>query len=221
MKKLNVFLVLVFTLSVALSGCNSEQAIPTTQPASQEQLDVVDAPVAEFISHIMIFETCAATMTPDADGYSIASFVDEYFGSTPNGEVEVCSTDGYCANSTADEMMNFYIVAEGENSPTLAGKDISKGLMVKDILYISFGKEVILFVESDFPFGEVISNLGLDSNMVYNFVATDAYEYAAEDAADAENAEMRSPATTGNLVNVYFDSMGAAMRECYEIYVTE
>ena len=114
------------------------------------------------------------------------------------------------------------LYTSGEDAPSLTGEMSNPGLAVKNILYIQFANEVIYFVESDFTFGEVVTNLGLDSSKVFTFAASDGFEWPAVDAEDVEKAEVKCPATTGSSVNVFFYSMGdqgADLRDCVSVSI--
>ena len=226
MKKFLTVLIPLLLVAFAFAGCANEQE-PTTPEdndltVDEGPTDNQDEVVVDGINHIVFFESNIASLTPADGAYSLADFVDATFNNAPTGEVTICATDGYKATGTVEEVLALGVTLEGEDAPSLTGEMINPGLAVKNILYIQFANEVIYFVESDFTFGEVVTNLGLDSSKVFTFAASDGFEWPAVDAEDVEKAEVKCPATTGSSVNVFFYSMGdqgADLRDCVSVSI--
>lgn len=225
MKKFLTVLIPLLLVALAFAGCATDQDPATGEdvdnPVNEEPTENPDVTV-DGINHIVFFESNIASLTPVDGAYSLADFVEATFNNTPSGEVTIAAADGYKATGTAEEVLALSVTLEGEDAPALTGEMSNPGLAVKNVLYIQFANEVIYFVESDFAFGEVVTNLGLDSSKLFTFAASDGFEWPAVDAEDVETAEVKCPATTGSSVNVFFYSMGdqgADLRDCVSVSI--
>ncbi len=231
MKKLLVLLLaLALVLSFAACGATDEEAAeeaPAEEAAAEEtaaeETPAEESSAVEGINHIVLFESNVADLeATDVNGvqaYSVADFIAAKLNA-PTGAAKVVATDGYAVDTTVEDISSLYITLDGDNAPVFVGEDLAKELTVKNMLYIAFENEAIYFVESDFPFADVMTNLGLSEDATYTFTASDAFAYDAVDLEDAQKAEVKCAATTGNLVNVFFYSMGdkgADLRECVDI----
>ena len=231
MKKLLVLLLaLALVLSFAACGATDEEAAeeaPAEEAAAEEtaaeETPAEESSAVEGINHIVLFESNVADLeATDVNGvqaYSVADFIAAKLNA-PTGAAKVVATDGYAVDTTVEDISSLYITLDGDSAPVFVGEDLAKELTVKNMLYIAFENEAIYFVESDFPFADVMTNLGLSEDATYTFTASDAFAYDAVDLEDAQKAEVKCAATTGNLVNVFFYSMGdkgADLRECVDI----
>ena len=229
-KKL-LMLLLVLALALALAACGAateeaeEAAEEVTEEAApaEETAPAEEASAVEGINHIVFFESNLADLeATDVNGvqaYSVADFIAAKLNG-PTGAAKVVATDGYAVDTTVDDISSLYITLDGDSAPVFVGEDLAKELTVKNMLYIAFENEAIYFVESDFPFADIMANLGLSETATYTFTASDAFAYDAVDLEDAQKAEVKCAATTGTSVNVFFYSMGdkgADLRECVEI----
>ena len=227
MKKFLTVLIPLLLVAFAFAGCATDEG--TTTPAdedvqnNEEQTnDEQNNDAVTGINHIVFFESNIADLTATDGAYSLADFVDATFNNAPTGEVTICAADGYKATGTAEEVLALSVNMEGEDAPAITGEMSNPGLAVKNVQYIQFANEVIYFVESDFTFGEVVTNLGLDSSKIFTFAASDGFEWPAVDAEVVEKAEVKCPATTGASVNVFFYSMGdtgADLRDCVDVTI--
>ncbi len=228
-KFMTICLVLILALScVYLAGCSkNDSKTPDSgekTPDSGETTPPENTPAeVEGINHIVLFESNLTGLeAAEVDGvqaYSVADFIAAKLNN-PTGAVKVVATDGYEVESTVEEISKYSITLDGDNAPIFKGDDLPDGLKVKNMLYIAFEKEAIYFVESDFPFADVMKNLKLSETATYTFTASDAFAYDAVDLEDAQKAEVKCAATTGTSVNVFFYSMGdkgADLRECVDI----
>ena len=235
MKKLLVLLLaLALILSFAACGATDEEPAeeaPAEEAAEEEAAEETPAEetpaeessAVEGINHIVLFESnltdLEATDVNGVQAYSVADFIAAKLNA-PTGAAKVVATYGYAVDTTVEDISSLYITLDGDSAPVFVGEDLAKELTVKNMLYIAFENEAIYFVESDFPFADVMTNLGLSEDATYTFTASDAFAYDAVDLEDAQKAEVKCAATTGNLVNVFFYSMGdkgADLRECVDI----
>lgn len=176
------------------------------------------------INHIVFFETAVADVeSTDVDGtaaYSIQAVTDAMLQEAASGEVLLMATDGYSVTATADELSGYYLTLEGDTAPTLLGDGLPPQLSVKNLQYMQYGSEIIYFVQEDVVFGDLMEQFGLNPEATYTFTAADGFAWDALDLEDAQKAEVRGPATTGDVVNVFFYSMaesGAELRQCVDV----
>ena len=226
MKRILALALSLLMIVTGLTACNNEPKEEATTKAPVETTTEKKAEEVKMdgIQHILFFESNLSKLEAKDGAYALKDFIKENFKiKEPAGTVTICAIDGYKTEADVKDIINLSISTEGEDAPTFVGDLPSKKLAVRNMLYIQFENEVIYFANTDYTFDKVVENLGLDETKTFTFKASDGFEYDAADAEDLKKAEVKSPKTTGESVNVHFYSMpkpgGADLRDCVSVTI--
>ena len=139
----------------------------------------------------------------------LENFVAENFQHEADGEVKICATDGYSMDTTADKVLDCTIEQTAENGTMLSDSELN----VKNILYIQFANEVIVFAQENINVGELLTSLGMDKTIPYTFTAADGFDWATLGQDDTINSEIQP---VDGSVNVMVPSIpnNGSVRDC-------
>ena len=179
---------------------NAEIGNNAAQGDTQEDADLV---------YIHIYETTAAQMENTDSAAMLENFVAENFQHEADGEVKICATDGYSMDTTADKVLDCTIEQTAENGTMLSDSELN----VKNILYIQFANEVIVFAQENINVGELLTSLGMDKTIPYTFTAADGFDWATLGQDDTINSEIQP---VDGSVNVMVPSIpnNGSVRDC-------
>lgn len=185
--------VLAIALSMLLilgvfAGCNSKKDSQPTEPSKAPVSTTKEETTEplEGIVRINIFETQKTKVTDNNGAFSLKEFVEKNFVSKPSGKepVTIVATDGFSMDTTADKVLKTSVSITSDNGPMLSDKDLN----VKDILYIQFEHEVLLFAEKEVNVGKLLEALKMDTDSSYTFYASDGFKWATLDGEDTCNS---------------------------------
>lgn len=213
MKKVCLLLLLLAALLFAC-GCaadnateenNNDTNVETENNATDNENEDADADLV----YIHIYETTAAQMENAADAASLQAFVDANFQHEASGDVKIGATDGYTMETTADKVLACSVEQTAENGTMLSDAELN----VKNILYIQFAKEVIVFAQDNINVGELLTSLGMDNTIPYTFSAADGFNWATLGEDDTINSEIQP---VDGSVNVKVPSIpeNGSVRDC-------
>lgn len=193
MKRFNLFSVFsVLLVFLILTGCSSHsseeiESKPTRSGFSEisDTTGKISDDAMEEISQVYVFETNVSSLNTinldEAEVYSINDFINTFFSAVPKGNATVCGTDNYCVTVPAEEVLSYSLTLENDDGPVFVGTNITKRNQVKNMEYIAFANEVILFVEKDITMNVILSKLGMNMSIPYTFTAKDGFRWATLD----------------------------------------
>lgn len=210
MKKLFLALIVLSALLLAC-GCAApdEETDAATGATVDDNAAANDTPQDSDLVYLHIYETTAAQMENPANAAALADFAAANFQHEAAGTVKICAADGYSMETTAEQVLACTIEQTAENGVMLSDPELN----VKNILYIQFEQEVIIFAQDKINVGELLSSLGMDTTIPYTFTAADGFDWATLGQEDTANSEIQPLDGTVNVMVPSIPNNGS-VRDC-------